>query len=137
MGRRKDKAQAKSDSEGGSEKGGPLATYEEQVAELMEMAAMSQTPGWARLYNELREEQRMHQRSLETVEKPVEIHKHQAGLAALRDVVARVARAPQRIKELRRDFPLFAAHMPVTGEWDGAAGVLTVSKVPATKDAAA
>lgn len=107
--------------------------YEKLVQEVKELAEVSATPGFRRIWKGLERDIDDHARALLTVEKTREIIRHQEGAALFTGLRAVISRPVREIQELQTRFPMFAGLHSLEVDWDEDKGLCTWKEKPAAK----
>ena len=105
-----------------------VADYQSQVVGIRDLAAMTASVNWSRVYRALQESQREHRDALVTCEGK-DVKGHQEAIKAITTLVDEVKRPVDDLTAYINAMPLFAAHMRERAEWNEALGRVEIRMV--------
>lgn len=95
------------------------------LADLKEVAEVTQLPGWQRIYHDMLTEREIARQALET-SAPGDVKTHQAMIAAVNGFIGSIAAPVHKMLQMREKFPLFESVQTVHGQFDEKTGIVTI-----------
>ncbi len=100
-----------------------LGYHEKLIAQVQEIAEMTDTSAWRKIYGYMLEEIDLNTKALRTVEKMPDVIRHQQTINAYEELVRKIRVPLESLNSQVKECPLFAGLIRYRSVWDEKTGV--------------